>query len=114
MGMPEPRPEAGRKSATTTVAGAETLDAATVQAVVKETKDLIRSLEGTGTRRVRIKAGRLEIEVERRLRAASPAAGAQPAAPGSSGAAAAPAATPGRMPVVSPLVGVFYRSGSPG
>jgi acetyl-CoA carboxylase biotin carboxyl carrier protein len=42
-----------------------------------------------------------------------PAIAAAPAAV-SAGAPAAAAAAPGTMPVVAPLVGVFYRSGSPG
>lgn len=86
-------------------------DAATIQLVVKETKDLVRSLEGTGTSRVTIRSGALSIEVERTgvVVTAAPAAGAPAAA---SAGAAAPAA--GLMPVVAPLVGVFYRSGTPG
>jgi len=67
-------------------------DAATIQLVVKETKDLVRSLEGTGTSRVTIRSGALSIEVER----------------------TGVVVTAGLMPVVAPLVGVYYRSGSPG
>jgi acetyl-CoA carboxylase biotin carboxyl carrier protein len=92
------------------------LDASTVQLVLKETKDLIRSLEGTATRRVRVRAGGFEIEVERR-EAESPRIGAAHA-----GAGAPPAGAPTQalstapvvMPVVAPLVGVFYRAPSPG
>ncbi len=92
--------------------GRESLEAASVEKILKETKDLIRSLEGTTTRRVKVQAPGLDIEVERQeitVVAAGPAAVAVAAAPG-----AAPAAAPGRMPVVAPLVGVFYRAGSPG
>ena len=92
--------------------GAQQVDAANVQLILKETKDFIRSLEGTSTRRVKIQAHGLDIEVERQevtVVAAAPAMHA--AAPG---APAAAAATPGRMPIVAPLVGVFYRSSSPG
>jgi acetyl-CoA carboxylase biotin carboxyl carrier protein len=91
----------------------ERMDASTVQLVIKETKDLIRSLEGTTTRRVKVRAAGLDIEVERQeatVVAAGPAAlGATPAV-----AAAVAAAAPGRMPIVAPLVGVFYRAASPG
>jgi acetyl-CoA carboxylase biotin carboxyl carrier protein len=91
-------------------------DAAAVQLVIKETKDLIKWLEGTTTRRLKLHTAGLEIEVERQevtlVAAAAPmAAGAASGAPA---AAAAPAAAPGRMPIVAPLVGVFYRSSSPG
>jgi acetyl-CoA carboxylase biotin carboxyl carrier protein len=91
-------------------------DAAAVQIVIKETKDLIKWLEGTTTRRLKLHTAGLEIEVERQevtlVAAAAPmAAGAASGAPA---AAAAPAAAPGRMPIVAPLVGVFYRSSSPG
>jgi acetyl-CoA carboxylase biotin carboxyl carrier protein len=90
-------------------------DASAVQLVIKETKDLIKWLEGTTTRRLRLHAAGLELEVERQevaVVAAAPAAlpaGGPAPAPG-----AAPAAAPGRMPVVAPLVGVFYRASSPG
>ena len=89
-------------------------DASTVQLVIKETKDLIKWLEGTTTRRLKLHAAGLEIEVERQevtVVAAAPAVHV-PAPAG--GTAAAPAAAPGRMPIVAPLVGVFYRAGSPG
>jgi acetyl-CoA carboxylase biotin carboxyl carrier protein len=89
------------------------LDPSTVQLVIKETKDLVRSLEGTGIRRVKVKTGALEIEVERR-----PSDGSRPgavigASAGSETGAAAGVAA-GAMPVLAPLVGVFYRSSSPG
>jgi acetyl-CoA carboxylase biotin carboxyl carrier protein len=90
-------------------------EASTVQLVIKETKDLIKWLEGTSTRRLKLHAAGLDIEVERQevtvVAAAAPLASA--AAPGAP-AAAASAAAPGRMPIVAPLVGVFYRASSPG
>ena len=90
----------------------ERTDASTVQLVLKETKDLIRSLEGTTTRRVKVRAAGLDIEVERQeatvVAAGSAALAAAPGAP------AAAAAAPGRMPIVAPLVGVFYSASSPG
>lgn len=91
-------------------------EASTVQLVVKETKDLIKALEGTSTRRVKLHVAGLDIEVERQevtvVAGAAPVAYA-PAA-GAATAGGAPAAAPGRMPVVAPLVGVFYRASSPG
>ena len=81
-------------------------DASTVQLVVKETKDLIKALEGTSTRRVKVHVAGLDIEVERQE--VTMVAGAPMTY------APAPGAAPGRMPVVAPLVGVFYRSSSPG
>ena len=71
------------------------LDAALVQQVMKEARDLARALEGTATSRIKIKAGPLEVEVER-------AGGVMVAA------------APGMMPVVAPLVGVYYSASSPG
>jgi acetyl-CoA carboxylase biotin carboxyl carrier protein len=86
-----------------------------VQLVLKETRDLIKLLEGTSMKRVKVRAAGLEIELERQdggaVAFAAPAAAAGGAP---SGPAAAPAASPGRMPVVAPLVGVFYRASSPG
>jgi acetyl-CoA carboxylase biotin carboxyl carrier protein len=90
-------------------------DASTVQLVVKETKDLVKALEGTSTRRVRLHMAGMDIEVERQevtMVAGAPMTYA-PAA-GAPAAGAAPGAAPGRMPVVAPLVGVFYRASSPG
>ena len=91
-------------------------DASTVQLVVKETKDLIKALEGTSTRRVKLHVAGMDIEVERQeavMTAGAPVAYAPaPGAPAAAGSA--PGAAPGRMPIVAPLVGVFYRAGSPG
>jgi acetyl-CoA carboxylase biotin carboxyl carrier protein len=87
-------------------------DASTVQLVIKETKDLIKWLEGTTTRRLRLHAAGLELEVERQEVTVVAAAPAVPAA--AAAGTAAPAAAPGRMPIVAPLVGVFYRAASPG
>jgi len=87
------------------------LDAALVQQVMKEARDLARSLEGTATSRIKIKAGPLEVEVER---AGGVMVAAAPVAAGGTALPTAPAAAPGTMPIVAPLVGVFYRSSSPG
>jgi acetyl-CoA carboxylase biotin carboxyl carrier protein len=90
-------------------------EASTVQLVVKETKDLIKALEGTSTRRVKLHVAGMDIEVERQeitMVAGAPMVHA--AAAGAPAAGAAPGAAPGHMPIVAPLVGVFYRAGSPG
>lgn len=91
-------------------------DPANVQMVLKETKDLIKLLEGTTMKRVKVRTAGLDIELERQdagtvVTYASPA---PPAAAHPAAGAPAPAAAPGRMPIVAPLVGVFYRAGSPG
>ena len=95
----------------------DNVDGTDVQLVLKETRDLIKLLEGTSMKRVKVRAAGLEIELERQdggvvsfAPPAAPSSGGAPAA----AAAAAPAAAPGRMPVVAPLVGVFYRASSPG
>src|SRR4051794_37963701 len=88
-------------------------DPATVQLVLKEAKDLIRALEGTATSRVSIRSGALSIEVERDGGGVIISGGGT-AAPAGGAASGAQAAAPGVMSVVAPLVGVFYRSGSPG
>lgn len=85
-------------------------DVATVQQVLKEAKDLVRALEGTATSRVRISAGAFAIEIERE---GTPIYGGAVGAPVTSSGGAA-AAAPGLLPVVSPLVGVFYNAASPG
>ena len=93
----------------------EGLDTATVQFVLKETKDLIRSLEGTATSRVQVTAGTLQIVVEREGGVImSPGTPTISSAPVLSLPGGGPGVTPGLMPVVSPLVGVFYTSSSPG
>jgi acetyl-CoA carboxylase biotin carboxyl carrier protein len=84
------------------------LDASAVQRVFKEMKDLVRSLEGTATTRVSVRAGGLEIEVERQ-HATPLAAGVAPGRTESVSADGVPL-----MPVLAPLVGVFYRASSPG
>jgi acetyl-CoA carboxylase biotin carboxyl carrier protein len=84
-----------------------------MQQVFKETKELIRAMEGTATSHVRIGMGEFSIEVQRDGNAFSSAvAHVAPAAASAGGAA--PAAAPGTMAVVAPIVGVFYRSSSPG
>ena len=85
-------------------------DVATVQQVLKEAKDLVRALEGTATSRVRISAGAFAIEIERE---GAPIVGGSVGTPVVSAGGVVPSA-PGLLPVVSPLVGVFYNAASPG
>ena len=77
--------------------------------VMKEAKELVRSLEGTGTKRMTVELGSVRIEVERGV---EPLAAGAAAAYGSAlaGANARPASTA----IVSPLVGIFYSAPSPG
>lgn len=92
------------------------LDHATIQLVMKEARELARALEGTAASRVKVRAGALEVEVERGGGGGTVApmtVGAAAGATGPSGASAA-AMPAGQMPVVAPLVGVFYRASSPG
>lgn len=84
-------------------------DVATVQQVLKEAKDLVRALEGTATSRLRISAGGFAIEIEREGVPISGGAVGLTVAGGGTVAAA-----PGLLPVLAPLVGVFYQSASPG
>lgn len=92
--------------------GGRALEPEMVQLVLKETKDLVRSLEGTAISRVSVTAGSLLIEVERS--GATIVAAPVGAVGGASAATGAAPAAPGVLPIVAPLVGVFYRAGSPG
>lgn len=83
--------------------------------VVKEARDLAKALEGTATNRLRVELGWVTIEIERGGGGGAMAAPMAIAAP-----APAPAGAPsdagaaGGLPIVAPLVGVFYASGTPG
>lgn len=85
-----------------------------MQQVFKETKELIRAMEGTATTHVRIGMGEFTIEVQRDGNAFASAVVPMMAAPVAASAGAAAPAAAGTMPVVAPIVGVFYRSSSPG
>ncbi len=87
-------------------------DSDVIRLALKEAKELVRSLEGTATTRMLVKAGDLHIEIQREAGAvvavqAAPTAGAARSSP-------APGLAEGVVPIVSPLVGVFYRASSPG
>jgi acetyl-CoA carboxylase biotin carboxyl carrier protein len=102
-------------------------------------RDLIGRLEGTTVQRVTIEVGGSKVEIERGLPVAAAAAaapaeaalglpgvaiasgpgpgpGVDPEARGASGAFAAIGSEDGdqRIPVLAPLVGVFYRATQPG
>lgn len=80
-----------------------------VRLLLKEVRDLARALEGTTTSRIRIVAGSLQVEIEREAGVVvAPAVGAAPLPTAETSAA------PGALPIVAPLVGVFYRAASPG
>jgi acetyl-CoA carboxylase biotin carboxyl carrier protein len=83
-----------------------------IRLALREAKDLARSLEGTSTTRMRVQAGGLDIEIQREAGAVV----AIPEAPttGAAKSVAAPGLAAGVVPIVSPLVGVFYRAASPG
>ena len=83
-----------------------------IRLALKEAKDLAHSLEGTATRHVLVKAGELQIEIEREAGAVAPILGAGTDA--SARSSQAPGLATGVVPIVSPLVGVFYRASSPG
>jgi acetyl-CoA carboxylase biotin carboxyl carrier protein len=81
-------------------------EAETIQLALREVKDLVRALEGTTTSRVKIQAGAVQIEIERSAGATIMAA--------TSATTATSVVASGTMPVVAPLVGVFYRAPSQG
>jgi acetyl-CoA carboxylase biotin carboxyl carrier protein len=90
------------------------VDPETVRFVVGEAKALIRSLEGTATNRVVIRAGAFELEVRRGGVTGAPAPPPTEAAAPAGAAASTEAPTrPGVVPIVAPLVGVFFRAISP-
>ena len=87
-------------------------DSDVMRLALREAKELVRSLEGTATTRMLVKAGGLQIEIQREAGAVV----AIPAAPAASAArsGATPSIAEGVVSIVSPLVGVFYRAASPG
>jgi biotin carboxyl carrier protein len=74
--------------------------------VLKETRELVKMLEMTSVRRVVLETGGFKIDIERAVGAAPPAPTAAAAAPGQP--------LDKRHRVLAPLVGTFYRAGSPG
>lgn len=94
--------------------GGAGVDREQVQLVLKEARDLAKALEGTATSRLRIEMGTLCIEIERGGGAVVTQLASMAAPAPAAGAGGESAAAPGTLPVVAPLVGVFYRSSSPG
>lgn len=80
--------------------------AETLRRAMHEAKELVRALENTSTRRVLVRVGNMEISVEHDT-------GVAPAGESSTAAPGTPAARPGLVAILAPLVGVFYRAPSP-
>lgn len=87
-------------------------DVDVIRHALKEAKDLAHALEGTATTHMLVKAGELQIEIQREAGAVvtSPAVAAQAPARTSESTGLAAAV----VPILAPLVGVFYRAASPG
>jgi acetyl-CoA carboxylase biotin carboxyl carrier protein len=84
-----------------------------IQQLVKEAKELIHMLEKTSVRRVNLQTETFKIEVERAFAKKGSATAAQATWPPDAAGEAVKAAS-GTHQVLSPLVGVFYRSPKPG
>ena len=83
----------------------------------QEARDLIKRLEGSSVLRLTVQLGESKIEIERGVptAAATPAAAPGVLPPTGETAEAARAGEPdNRHPIISPLVGTFYRSPQPG
>lgn len=87
-----------------------------LQLVVKEARDLAKALEGTATNRLRVELGWVTIEIERGGSGGmvAPLAMTGQAASTTPAGGDLPGAASGTLPIVAPLVGVFYSSGTPG
>src|SRR5438270_5144259 len=85
------------------------VDTENVKLVLKEARDLAKALEGTATSRLSVFMGGMRIEIERGGGGGGAMAPMMASAAPAAGGAAAPSAAPGTMPVVAPVVGVFYR-----
>jgi acetyl-CoA carboxylase biotin carboxyl carrier protein len=87
------------------------------RSVCDQAHDLVKRLEGSTVRRLRVEAAEFKIEIERRVRVAAVGTAAVSAAV-AEGATLAPAdgsaEQDGRHPIVSPLVGTFYGASEPG
>jgi len=81
--------------------------------VMREIKDLVRSLEGSGVAKLTVEKGDLKIGIERTpgkvVGQAAPALGLE-----DSSKQAPSAGSQDTYEVLSPLVGVFYRASKPG
>lgn len=112
------------------------VDKEAVESLWAEARDLIRRLEGSSVQRLAVEIGELKLEIERgipTLSAAVPTADAasMPLGAIAMGALSGPGVAPEarsasgvfaaiggeqdhRIPVLSPLVGTFYRAAQPG
>ena len=77
-----------------------------VHHAINEAKELIKMLESTSVRRLRLVAGDFRIMIERALSEAG--------APAPSATATAGVTSDGLHRVLSPMVGTFYHAASPG
>ena len=101
--------------------GAGAAEASRIQTVFREAGDLIKRLEGSSVSRLALEVDGYKIEIERGGFAA-PAALPGPMAMGAPAAMGAPSGAgtatgegqDGRIPVLAPLLGTFYRSPQPG
>ena len=84
-----------------------------VRVVWEEARDLIKRLEGSTVQRFSVEAGGTKIEIERAPGTVAPLAAAAAAAPRGETSVDA-AVEDGRVQVIAPLVGTFYRSPGPG
>lgn len=99
--------------------GKQAPDGDLIRSMTEEARDLIKRLEGSTVQRLAVQAGEYKIEIERGAptvivsseAAAAPMMAVAPAAGDGVGQAAE--ADRGH-PIVSPLVGTFYRSPKPG
>jgi acetyl-CoA carboxylase biotin carboxyl carrier protein len=92
-----------------------TPDRELLQSVWDEARDLVKRLEGTTVRRLRVEVGNYKIEIERGTGGVATAAVTPP--PGVAGTTSegeAPADVDKRHAILAPLVGTFYRAPEPG
>jgi acetyl-CoA carboxylase biotin carboxyl carrier protein len=104
------------KSKATPARGKATPDRELIESVWEQARDLIKKLEGSSVQRLNVEAGEYKIEIERGGGGA--VVGPQPMVPQqpltvSDGAPEA-AEADGRISVIAPLVGTFYRASQPG
>jgi acetyl-CoA carboxylase biotin carboxyl carrier protein len=85
-----------------------------VRVVWEEARDLIKRLEGSTVQRFSVEAGGTKIEIERTPGTVAPLAAAPAGAAPRGETSVDVAADDGRVPVIAPLVGTFYRSPGPG
>jgi acetyl-CoA carboxylase biotin carboxyl carrier protein len=94
----------------------KTPDRELIESVWEQARELIKKLEGTTVQRLNVEAGDYKIEIERGgggpLVGPAPMMQAPPVAAGDG--ATEDAEADGRISVISPLVGTFYRASQPG